>query len=229
MKFFMSKEALFAVLYSAVILAGLTRVYFSKTVSVFSLSANKKVIMLDAGHGAWDTGKQGLSETIEKDINLSVAEKLQAYLEASGAFVVTTRADDSALGATKREDLKTRKDMANELKADIFLSIHQNSFPQSGARGAQVFYHGKSAESERLAVTLQEALRTELDPENRREAKANFDYYLLKNADIPAVIIECGFLSNPEDALNLSREEYQSKVAWAIYAGIIKYFGGEGR
>jgi len=220
------KKGLLVILYLSVVIAGLisTHEKGTRAVGVFSVASGKKVVLIDAGHGEWDSGKRGRNDTIEKDINLLIADKLGSFLELSGAFVVRTRSDDNALGTTKREDLKSRKDMSAELGADIFVSIHQNSYPRERVRGAQTFYYGNSEEGERLATTIQSQLKALADPDNNREAKASMDYYILKNATVPAVIVECGFLSNDEESELLNGDEYQNKVAWAIYAGIVRYF-----
>ena len=120
--------------------------------------------------------------------------------------------------------MRRRKELINASDGDILISIHQNSFSQSKYKGAQVFYHGHSEEGERLAKLIQIELKEFVDPTNRREAKANTDYYVLKTTEIPAVIVECGFISNPEEEANLNNETYQEKVAWAIYVGIVEYF-----
>lgn len=184
---------------------------------------SQKVIVLDPGHGGYDPGKEGKSSD-EKDINLSIALILQNYLEQGGAVVFITRNDDKALGSSKKTDMKNRTSLADECEADIFISIHQNSFPSSSVKGAQVFYHNSSASGKLLAETIQEKLRTYVDSGNTRKAKANSDYYILRVTSIPAAIIECGFLSNPSEEKNLNTKEYQEKIAWAIYLGISEYF-----
>ena len=191
---------------------------------VFAMSVNKKVIVIDAGHGGWDPGKVGKNDVLEKDINLAIAEDLQMMLEQGGAIVFLTRAEDKALGDTKNTDLTARCVMPTDMQADIFVSIHQNAYPQESVSGAQVFYYGDSENSKRLAESIQGHMRSFLDEENRKEAKANEDYYLLKKTATPAVIVECGFLTNHAEAMRLSREDYQEKVAWAIYVGILDYF-----
>lgn len=184
----------------------------------------EKTVILDAGHGGWDPGKTGSGGADEKTLNLAIAEKLQAYLEAGGAEVVLTRKTDAALGSGKREDMAQRKSIANESGGDILVSIHQNAFPSAKAKGAQVFYHKSSPQGRLLAEALQESLRERLDVGNQRQAKENASYYILRTTEIPAVIVECGFLSNREEEALLNAAEYQEKVAWAIYCGIWDYF-----
>lgn len=181
-------------------------------------------IAIDAGHGGWDPGKTGKNGLNEKDINLDIAQKTAAFLEEAGADVYITRTSDSALGESKRSDMKKRIDIIENSKADIMISIHQNSYPSEKARGAQVFYFRKSENGHLLADCIQKSLIQCLDEKNTRTAKENNNYYVLKNTDIPSVIIECGFLSNPEEERLLNTEEYRLKTAWAIFDGILTYF-----
>ena len=181
-------------------------------------------IVLDAGHGGWDPGKTGTNGKNEKELNLAVTEKLADYLEMGGAEVILTRTSDDALGSGKKADMAERKRIANESDGDILVSIHQNAFPSAKAKGAQVFYHKKSENGELLAECVQENLRNRVDGSNNRQAKENTSYYILKTTEIPAVIVECGFLSNGEEEKLLNDEIYQEKLAWAIYCGILDYF-----
>ena len=188
------------------------------------LPVNSKVIILDAGHGGWDPGKTGTQGDNEKNINLQIAQKLKQYLEQGGAVVYMTRNSDEALGEKKGEDMKERKRIANESEGDIFISIHQNAFPKGSAKGAQVFYHKQSQEGKKLAEEIQKSLKKYVDDENIREVKENTNYYILKKTELPSALVECGFLSNLEEEKKLNTEEYQQKVAWAIYVGIMNYF-----
>ncbi len=188
------------------------------------LPVNSKVIILDAGHGGWDPGKTGTQGDNEKNINLQIAQKLKQYLEQGGAVVYMTRNSDEALGEKKGEDMKERKRIANESEGDIFISIHQNAFPKGSAKGAQVFYHKQSQEGKKLAEEIQKSLKKYVDDENIREIKENTNYYILKKTELPSALVECGFLSNLEEEKKLNTEEYQQKVAWAIYVGIMNYF-----
>lgn len=197
-----------------------------ESVSVL-LPVDQKVIILDAGHGGWDPGKAGVAGDDEKNINLVIMGKLQQYLEQGGAIVYITRATDEALGSKKRGDMAERKKIANESSGDILVSIHQNAFPSTGVKGAQVFYHKSSEQGKRLAESVQDELKLKVDSENKRLAKQNSDYYILRTTEIPAIIVECGFLSNPTEETLLNDEAYQDKVAWAIYLGITDYFSEE--
>lgn len=182
------------------------------------------VIVLDAGHGGWDPGKTGTAGADEKHLNLAVVEKLAEILEQSGAEVILTRSTDEALGEGKRKDLAERKRIADETGADLLISIHQNAFPSPEARGAQVFYHRSSPQGRALAECVQESLRQRVDGSNHRQAKENHSYYILRTTELPAVLVECGFLSNREEERLLNDSAYQEKLAWAIYGGILDYF-----
>ncbi len=191
--------------------------------------ADKKVILLDPGHGGIDPGKVSVTGTNEKEINLQIAVRTKEKLEKAGYKVFMTREDDEGLykdsdSNKKTADMKRRCLMAEECKADILVSIHQNSYQSEGVKGAQVFYYSHSDEGEKLAKSIQKGFQTVVSSNNGREAKANDSYYILLNVKCPAVIAECGFLSNYEEAQLLEKENYQEKVAEAICVGIQDYF-----
>ena len=188
------------------------------------LPVENKVVIIDAGHGGFDPGKTGKSGDNEKNINLKISSYLQQYLEQSGAVVIVTRNADNALGDSKREDMSERRRISNESNGDILISIHQNAFTSGQPSGAQVFYFKTSDEGKRLAEHIQQSLIDTLDKNNKRQAKANSDYYVLKTTEIPSAIVECGFLSNAEEEAKLNTDEYQQQTAWAIYKGIVNYF-----
>lgn len=194
-----------------------------KTMTVMA-GVSQKVILLDSGHGGWDPGKVSATGTLEKDINLEITKYLQSYLEEGGATVLLSRAEDEALGQSKRDDMKERINIAQEGEAELIISIHQNAFPQEKVKGAQVFYYKTSQEGKGLAEAVQNRLIVELDNGNHRQAKANADYYILKTDDTTAIIVECGFLSNKEEEELLKNSEYEKKIAWAIYLGIVDYY-----
>lgn len=188
----------------------------------------KTCIVIDAGHGGIDPGKVGINGVEEKKINLEIAMRLKRMLEAENIEVVMTRMDDDGLysaGASNKkvEDMRKRCDIITESMPQFTVSIHQNSYPEEYVKGAQVFYYGDSKEGEELAKILQASLVERLDPENHRVAKANESYYLLKRTPTPTVIVECGFLSNSQEAEFLSTPEYQERAAWAIHMGIMQY------
>ncbi|GAB6118420.1 N-acetylmuramoyl-L-alanine amidase CwlD [Thermoanaerobacter brockii subsp. lactiethylicus] len=183
-----------------------------------------KVVVIDAGHGGPDPGKPGKYGKDEDELNLEIAQKLRELIEESGGIVVMTREDDTLSDSSLSKDLKNRVVKANEVIADVLISIHLNSFSQSKYKGAQVFYQNNSEKGKLLAELIQQELRNTLDPNNDRMAKSSNSYYLLRNAKMPAVIVECGFMSNPEEEKLLNDENYQYKIAWAIYKGLIHYF-----
>lgn len=216
------KNTLAVILLSSVIVcAGITD---SRETVQTMLPIENKVVIIDAGHGGFDPGKTGTNGKNEKDINLKIATYLQQYLEQSGAVVIVTRAEDESLGDSKRADMAERKNITNNSGGDILVSIHQNAFTSGNASGAQVFYYKTSDEGKRLAESIQQSLIDTLDNDNSRLAKSNSDYYVLKTTEIPAAIVECGFLSNAKEEALLNSDEYQQKTAWAIYKGISAYF-----
>ena len=209
----------------AVILA-VVGIYFhiqAEAVTVFAMPASQRIVVIDAGHGGRDPGVVR-EDILEKDINLAIAKKLQAFLEIGGSQVILTRADDNALGENKSSDMQNRRRIVEESNADIFISIHQNSYSSPSVSGAQAFYYGDSEKGKLLAELIQEQFATFLDRNNRRPATANQNYYVLKQIPTPSVLVETGYLTNPNESRLLTTEEYQQKVAWAIYLGILNYF-----
>ncbi len=214
------------ILVCACILAKTSAVY----VTGRQVEKQKDCIVVDVGHGGFDSGKIGVNGVLEKDINLQIALKLKKTLEDAGMTVVMTREDDKGLydesaSNKKAQDLQRRCDLINEQKPLMTISIHQNSYTSPEIKGAQVFYYTTSSESQKLAEILQKTLIEQVDTENHREAKANDSYYLLKRTDSVIVIVECGFLSNPQEAEKLSDEDYQQKMVNAICTGINRYLG----
>ncbi len=188
---------------------------------------NANLVVIDAGHGADDSGKVGINGALEKDINLAIAIRVKELLESQDVQVVMTREDDLGdypkTGSNRKvRDMKKRIEKINEECPALTVSIHQNSYTDESIHGAQTFYYDGSEEGKRAAEIMQQQLVATLDPENKRQAKANTSYYLLKKAECPIVIVECGFLSNGEEAALLCSEEYQEKTAWAIHMGILR-------
>lgn len=188
----------------------------------------RKCVVLDAGHGGIDPGKVGINGALEKDVNLEIALLVKQYLEADDIKVVMTRETDEGLydanaSNKKVQDMKRRVTIIDETAPDVTVSIHQNSYPEEYVHGAQVFYYNGSTEGQRLAETIQAQIVEKADKENKRQIKANDSYYLLKKTGVPIVIVECGFLSNSEEAEKLGNKEYQKKLAWAIHLGILQY------
>lgn len=191
-------------------------------------SEEMPVVVVDAGHGGFDPGKVGINGAEEKDINLAIAKKVAAYLQAGDVKVIMTREDDKGLydpdsSSKKVQDMKRRVEIMESATPDVTVSIHQNSYPEEYVHGAQVFYHTASAEGKRLADCIQKQFVRSVDPDNKRQIKANDSYYLLKKTAMPIVIVECGFLSNYAEAEKLITEEYQDSVAWAVYMGVMQY------
>lgn len=184
------------------------------------------------GHGKPDEGAQSSRGTTEAETNLKIALKLQNLLEQSGATVLLTRSDENAiydldsktLKQKKISDIHNRVKIGNESSADIFVSIHLNKIPQQQYDGWQTFYNENSESGRKLAVSIQNKLNEAIQKENNRIAKTIDNVYIIKHVEIPITIVECGFLSNPEEEKNLLEDEYQNKLAWGIYNGIIEYF-----
>ena len=182
--------------------------------------------------GKPDEGAQSSNGTTEAESNLKIALKLQNLLEQSGATVILTRSDENAIydldSDTLREkkisDIHNRVKIGNESSADIFVSIHLNKIPQSQYWGWQCFYKPNDENSTNLAKSIQQNLNEAIQKENHRIAMKLDTVYIMKNIEIPISIVECGFLSNPQEEQQLQQEEYQNRLAWGIYHGIISYF-----
>ena len=195
----------------------------------FGIAADRKpVVVLDSGHGGFDPGKIAVDGSLEKDINLRIAQRVKQYLEASDVEVVMTRDADEGLYSEsdsnkKTADMRNRCRLINDASPDLVVSIHQNSYHEESVKGAQVFYYKSSENGRRLAEILQKRFDYVLGAANTRSAKANDSYYLLLHVKSPIVIVECGFLSNWSEAALLNTEEYQDRTAWTIHMGILEY------
>ncbi len=187
-----------------------------------SISGSERMVVLDPGHGGIDAGKTGINGAEEKEINLKIALLMKKILEEEGITVVMTRESDDRLGDSQTEDLKERVKIMNESGPVLVVSIHQNSFQGSDVKGPQVFYYTDSAEGKAAAEILQAELN-QIDSMYTREMKPNSSYYILKHAEVPVVIVECGFLSNAEEAAKLVSGEYQERVASAAAGGVVQY------
>ena len=188
-----------------------------------------RLIIIDPGHGSPDGGaNQG--EVLEKDIALKVAKNLRTYLQQQGALVILTREGDAdlapkklkGLSKRKRVDLQKRVEIINDSKADLYVSIHLNSLPDSQWRGAQTFYNKKEEKNKQLAESIQHQLIETLNNTDRK-AKSMKDVFLVKQAKKVGALVEIGFLSNDEERQLLQNKKYQKKVAFAIYGGITKF------
>lgn len=195
-----------------------------------SMYPTTQVIVLDAGHGGEDCGTIGYNGVFEKDLNLAITMELGSALEDLGYTVVYTRVQDKLLyteaenikGLRKIYDLKNRVKIAEAYSAPIFISLHMNSFSDSKYSGLQVFYSSNNEDSYRLASAIQMQVKEKIQPENKRGVRVGENLYLMENLSCPAVLIECGFLSNPEECAKLCEKEYQKRLCFAILCGIIE-------
>ena len=213
-------------------LAGNSHTYINEAHPV-AAELNKLTVIIDAGHGDPDGGAVAGDGTEEAELNLAVAKKLEIILQNAGCKVIMTRSDSmgihnqdgkTSISQKKNEDMRKRRSIQANSGGDMFISVHMNKFEQTDCYGAQVVFQASDAPSEQLAMCIQSALKTGIDNGNKREAMANKSgIYLLKNVPIPSVIVECGFISNRDELALLKTEEYQSKIAWAIYMGIVEY------
>ena len=191
-------------------------------------------VIIDAGHGGFDGGAVANGIT-EKDINLAISLNLRDMLTSSGFTVIMIREEDisvhdpvaNTIRTKKNTDLNNRLKVINENNNSIFVSIHQNMYTESQYSGAQVFYSPNNESSKALAQILQNTIVKQLQNDNTRQIKEATDsLFLLYNAEIPAVMVECGFLSNPEEAQKLNTDEYQQQMSFAIMCGILEYCSG---
>lgn len=184
------------------------------------------------GMGCQMNGAQSSNGTTEAETNLKITLKVQNLLEQGGCNVILTRSDENAiydldtttLKQKKISDIHNRVKIGNESSADIFVSIHLNKIPQSQYYGWQCFYKPTDENSIKLAKQIQENLNKSIQKENKRVAMKLDTVYIMKHVEIPISIVECGFLSNPEEEKQLLEDNYQNQLAWGIYNGIIDYF-----
>ncbi len=194
---------------------------------VISWAMAGKLIIIDPGHGGTDPGVVSPGGLLEKELNMTIARYLGELLRYSGAEIIFTREGDTPLAAGKREDLCARAQLALDNPAAAFISLHGNSFPlQPSQKGAQVFYSALNPAGRELAMAVQGCLSSP-PMESRRKALPHSSSYLLKNIKIPAIIIEAGFFSNPEEEKLLQQPEYQWQLAYGIFMGIVDFFARE--
>lgn len=228
------KKYIFLVLILGVILLLISSRYIfnkSKTEEVVYLPITNKIIGIDPGHGGVDPGAVGSKGALEDELNLEIALRLKRLIEQSGGIAIMTREEDKGLytdksktlNEKKSEDLINRNLLIEAAECELFISIHMNSFTNARYYGAQTFYQEDSEEGAKLAEIIQEEFKNVLDKENNREPTSRNDIYLLKEATMPAVLVEVGFLSNPLEEKLLQSENHQEKIAWSIYTGIIRY------
>lgn len=200
-----------------------------------NVKQSDKKIVIDAGHGGSDPGKVGINGALEKDINLAIAKLLQEKLTKAGFEVIMTRENDHVLqeddqangNSGKAVDMHKRIEIINGSGAKALVSIHQNSFGSASVKGPQVFYYDSSVEGAQFAQLMQEQLNNGMGVEKPRQTKSNDNYYLLKRSGITAIIVECGFLSNEQEAELLCSQEYQEKLADNICEAICSYYNTE--
>lgn len=205
------------------------------TTAAYSLPIRSAVVVIDAGHGGRDPGASGISGLTEEEVTLNIAMKLRRLIEQGSGTAIMIREDDTGLyteggdgkQTRKHEDLMNRRALINSCEADIFVSIHLDSFPQPQYFGAQAIYLEGDEKSRLLAEIIQKELIKILNNNNRRGAKATETLFLLKDNNMPGVLVECGFLSNPEEERLLGDDHYQEKIAWSIFVGIVKYLEAE--
>ena len=192
----------------------------------------KQTVIIDAGHGGDDGGAIGIDGTVEKDINLDIALKLEKLLKFYGFDVIMIRTEDimtcddglDSLRKRKVSDIHNRFDVLEKNPDAVFISIHQNKFEDNSQHGTQVFYSGNNDESKLLAESIQNSIVSVLQPDNSRVVKkSGSGIYLLYHAKLPAVLVECGFISNPTEVKKLNDENYRMKIAILIADGLIKY------
>lgn len=221
------------VLLSLIFIIGIFGFVKSEVLPASTTAQYGKTVIIDAGHGGFDGGASAADGTIEKDINLSIAQKVATMLKINGYNVIMTRTKDTgtednesdAIAKRKKSDLNNRLQIMKNNPDAIYVSIHLNKFTTSAANGAQVFYTKNYKEASVLANHVQTNIVKLLQPDNTRVVKQGTDStFLLKNAAVPAIIVECGFLSNKAELEKLKSDDYQSQMAFAICGGIINFF-----
>ena len=204
----------------------------NESIMTNSTAVTSHVIVIDAGHGKPDEGAVGLYGTTEEAINLKIALKLQALIEQSGGIVYLTRSDENGIYSAdsntikqmKVSDIKNRVAIGNQEDVDVFISIHLNKYPESIYSGWQTFYQSDNEESLKLATCIQEGLNNSISTPNNRVPLPLKGIYIMDNVENTTVTVECGFLSNEDEAKKLQEDEYQDKLAWGIFIGIQDFF-----
>ena len=225
----MKKYAIFILALTVGAAAGLCLRHISAA-QVFSEKTH--CVVVDAGHGAPDGGAVGVNGTVEKDVNLAISQRLREVLEARGVRVVMTRDGDNGLWTEndktirqmKVTDMHKRRDIMENSDADLFLSIHLNSFADSRVNGLHIFYSKNHGEIEELAESIQDKIAGVTGAETHAVKTADESLFLMKNPPIPAILVECGFISNPDEEAKLNDEEYQAKIAWAVANSVADYY-----
>ena len=203
--------------------------------TVQTAAAEHPVIILDAGHGGEDGGASGANGVPEKDLNLSLTRALAALLRLHGYTVVESRTEDKLLydagtkkGHKKQSDLNNRLALTRQYPNCVFISIHMNTFPDTTCRGLQVWYSPNDPASLEWADAVRAAVTAQLQPENHRKSKAaTSSIYILRHAQAPAILIECGFLSTPEECAMLCDAQYQRELALSFFSAIAQKIAAE--
>ena len=212
-----------------------SKIYGDRMISTSAgLVDEKKIVIIDAGHGGEDSGAVGVNGALEKDLNLQMALEVGRSLEEKGCVVVYTRTDDRLLyteeenvhGIRKISDLKNRCKVADRYPGAVFVSLHMNSFGAEKYSGLQVYYSEQGETSRELADKVQNKVVADLQKDNNRVIKSGKDMYILSHITNPAILIECGFLTNKAECEKLSQKEYQKQLSFSIVCGIIEYIEG---
>ncbi len=228
------KYRLKIVFFSSLFLIIVTAISFTLT-SVDTISTSTKensfepTIVIDPGHGGFDGGAVAGDNILEKNINLQISRKLYDFLKSNGFNVKMTRYEDIALYSQvdnkKRSDLTNRVDIFNSNQDNIVISIHQNMFTDSRYFGTQVFFSNNNTKSSDLAECIRSSVVSLIQPENTRQCKkAGSEIFVLDKATVPAVMVECGFMSNNDEIIKLTDNEYQNKLAYSVYLGFLEYY-----
>ena len=228
------REILWTLIFAVSGIAFGAAVHFTPIFKTFGQHGTKAVkVIVDAGHGLPDGGTVGVGGTVEQEINLAVAQKLCEVLEGKGIEVIMTRTGEDCLcdeqeGKTlrqiKKEDMNNRLEIIKKSNADIFISVHMNYFNSQSANGLRLFYAGNHGEIKRLAENIQSRMSDVTGAKIYAVKTADKNLFLMKNPPIPAILIECGFLSNTEEEKKLNDDDYQSRIAWAIADAVEKYY-----
>ena len=205
----------------AVVLLGVVEHFRGRADGTVSTTGEGLTVVVDAGHGGADGGAVGNAGVPEAGLNLAVAQEVERLFTARGVNVLMTRRDENALGETKQQDMANRKVLLADERADIVVSIHMNKFGDSAVRGAMAYYMKGSAEGEALAQCVIDAM-TAAAGQKQRLANPG-DYFVVRECKAPAVLVECGFLSNAEEEQKLLDPEYQKLLAGAIVQGVMDY------
>ena len=217
-----------SVIVSVIIILLILAIFTTIGVAYCYIPRREYTIVIDVGHGGSDNGVIGKESGVtESEINLLVSFNLKSKLEERGVSVILTREGKSVLNGksgTKKDDFEKRKSIINDAQPDLMVSIHQNKFPDASRRGAQVFFNAQSAEGKSLATAVQSGLNElNLQNVNRTYDALKGDYYILNCSSYPSCIVECGFLSNPEDEKLLLDATYRDELCKKITKGIFAY------